>query len=94
MFFKSFISWIFEISGIYIFWIFLHYITANLYARICAELTFIGFIKSIFFTHAPHCVAMRWIIFNGATMINNMWISLGIWMLKKSYYYSFLKKFS
>jgi len=76
-------TWFLEIGSVFLLWIVLHFIAANLYARFCAELSLFGFIKSILFAQSPHCMAMRWVIYNGATMINNMWISLGIWFIKK-----------
>jgi hypothetical protein len=39
-----------------------------------------GFIISPFMTATPHCQGLRWIIFNGANMIHNMWLIVGSWM--------------
>jgi hypothetical protein len=35
----------------------------------------------------PHCQSLRWVIYNGANTINNMWIILGAWL---SYHMMFL----
>jgi len=43
----------------------------------------LGFIKSIFVAQAPHCIALRWIIYNGGLAINSMWVSIGIWVTTK-----------
>jgi hypothetical protein len=81
--FKSIINNIYDIAGIFILWIMLHYIASNLYPRFCAELSILGFIKSIFVTQAPHCVALRWVINNGSNVINSMWASIALWFTTK-----------
>ena len=81
--FKSIFSTIYEVTGGFILWIIIHYIASNLYHRFCAELTLIGFIKSIFVAQSPHCIALRWVIYNGGLAINNMWLSIGIWFTGK-----------
>lgn len=72
-----------DVAGIFILWIIIHYSAANLYSMYCAELTMIGFFKSILIAQEPHCVAMRWIIYNGGIMINSMWISIAAWITSK-----------
>lgn len=74
---------IYEAAGAFILWIIIHYIASNLYPKFCAELTLIGFIKSIFVAQAPHCIALRWIIYNGGIVINSMWISIAFWVTTK-----------
>jgi len=74
---------IMNVAGIYIGWIFLHMIAANLYPIYCAEWSIWGVIKSAFVAPAPHCQALRWVINNGGTMINQMWIVLGTWICGK-----------
>jgi hypothetical protein len=69
-----------NVSGIYLIWIFLHYIASHLYIKLCVPSTFIGFFMSPFMTATPHCQGLRWIVFNAANMINNMWIILGAWI--------------
>jgi hypothetical protein len=81
--FKNVFEFINEVAGIFVLWIIIHYISANLYARFCAELSIIGFIKSIFVAQAPHCIAMRWIIYNGGVIINSMWVSIAVWFTRK-----------
>jgi hypothetical protein len=81
--FKSIINNIYDIAGIFILWIMLHYVASNLYPRFCAELSILGFIKSIFVTQAPHCVALRWVINNGSNVINSMWASIALWFTTK-----------
>jgi hypothetical protein len=31
----------------------------------------------------PHCVAMRWVIFKGARVIEIMWILAGKWVIEQ-----------
>lgn len=69
-----------KVSGIYFLWIFLHYIASHLYIKLCVPKTFIGFVLSPFMTATPHCQGLRWIVYNAANMINNMWIMLGAWI--------------
>ena len=74
---------IYELCGIHILWTLLHYIASNLYPMFCAELGIIGFIKSIFITQTPYCIALRWLIYNGGNAINHMWTSIAIWVAAK-----------
>jgi hypothetical protein len=74
--FKLFIN----VSGIYLVWIFLHYISSQLYVKLCVPNTIIGFLISPFMTATPHCQGLRWIIYNAANVINNMWIIFGAWI--------------
>uniref|UniRef100_A0A6C0JFY0 Uncharacterized protein n=1 Tax=viral metagenome TaxID=1070528 RepID=A0A6C0JFY0_9ZZZZ len=73
----------FELFGVYLFWIVLHYISAHLYASWCANLTLAGFLLSPFVVPAPHCQAFRWVINNGSNSITAMWLTLGTWCAKK-----------
>ena len=73
-------KFIFKISGIYLLWIFLHYMASHLYVRLCVPSTLFGFIMSPFMTATPHCQGLRWIVYNAANMINNMWIVFGAWI--------------
>lgn len=81
--FKTLFQWLHDVAGIFILWIVIHYIASNMYAKFCAEVGVVGFIKSIFVAQAPHCIAMRWIIYNGGNVINNMWLSIGVWLTGK-----------
>ena len=80
---KQFIKNAIEIAGIYILWISIHFICSNMYPHFCAEFTAIGFIKSMFVIEAPHCEAMRWVIYNGGNIIHGMWAAIGIWFTKQ-----------
>lgn len=73
------IKFIIKISGMYLVWIILHFGASHLYIKFCVPSTFTGFIISPFMTASPHCQGLRWIIYNGANTINNMWVILGTW---------------
>ena len=74
------IKFVISVSGIYLLWICLHYVSSHLYVKLCVPNTLFGFIMSPFMTATPHCVGLRWIVFNAANMINNMWLVLGTWV--------------
>jgi hypothetical protein len=74
------LKFVFKISGIYLLWICLHYIASHLYITFCVPSTIFGFIMSPFMTATPHCLGLRWIVYNAANMINNMWLVLGAWI--------------
>lgn len=73
----------YDIAGFFVLWVTIHFMAANLYSRFCAEPTLLGYIKSIFIAQAPHCIAMRWIIYNGGNVINSMWLSIAMWLTTK-----------
>jgi hypothetical protein len=69
-----------KITGIYLLWICLHYGASHLYIKLCVPRTIFGFIMSPFMVSTPHCQGLRWIVYNAATIINNMWLALGAWI--------------
>ena len=69
-----------KIFGVYFAWIGLHYSASHLYVKLCVPDTLFGFLMSPFMTATPHCQGLRWLVTNGASMINNMWIVLGGWL--------------
>jgi hypothetical protein len=73
-------QYLYLITNMYILWIILHYTASHLYIYLCVPKTFWGFIASPFMTITPQCQVLRWIIYNGANMINSMWIILGSWI--------------
>lgn len=80
---KISMDFIINVCGIYLFWIIMHFAAANLYPIFCAELSIWGLIKSAFIVPSPHCQAMRWVITNGGSVINQMWVVLGTWLCGK-----------
>lgn len=75
---KAFLS----LFGIYIVWIFVHYLAAHLYIHWCVPATVIGFLISPFLAPATHCQALRWAIYNGGNSIVAMWVLFGMWIMK------------
>ncbi len=73
-------KFIFSVSGIYLAWICLHYFSSHLYVKMCVPSTVIGFIMSPFMTATPHCQGLRWVVYNAANAINNMWVVFGTWI--------------
>jgi hypothetical protein len=71
---------IIKVSGVYLLWIFLHFFSSYLYTKLCVPTTFFGLLMSPFLTATPHCQGLRWIIYNGANIINNMWPIVGTWL--------------
>jgi len=69
-----------SLYGIYLTWIILHYFASHLYIKFCVPASFLGFVVSPFLTTTPHCQGLRWIIYNGANTINNMWVIIGTWI--------------
>lgn len=76
----KFFQFIIKISGIYLLWILLHFSASHLYVKFCVPNTIVGFVMSPFMTSTPHCQGLRWLVYNAANMINNMWIILGAWI--------------
>ena len=72
-----------RLIGMYFAWIACHYIASHLYVSFCTPLTFTGFVRSPFMVAAPHCQALRWIVYNGGATIINMWGLLGAWIISK-----------
>jgi len=66
--------------GIYLVWILLHYFSSHLYIKFCVPNTLLGFIMSPFMISTPHCQGLRWVVYNAANIINNMWILIGAWI--------------
>jgi hypothetical protein len=77
------VQYIYSASSVYLFWIMVHYFSAQLYVYYCAPRGLYGFLISPFLVAAPHCRAIRWIIHNGGNMVDNMWLILGTWLCSK-----------
>jgi hypothetical protein len=77
---QNIFKFIFGVSGIYLAWICLHYFASHLYVKFCVPKTVMGFLLSPFMTSTPHCHGLRWVVYNAANMINNMWIVCGTWV--------------
>jgi hypothetical protein len=71
---------LFHISKIYLLWILLHFIASQLYIKLCVPSTLWGFLISPFIVATPYCQGLRWVVYNAANIINNMWVVLGTWI--------------
>ena len=69
-----------KFSGVYLMWILLHYFASQLYVKLCTPGDIFGLFMSPFLSSTPYCQGLRWVIYNGAIMINNMWIVLATWL--------------
>jgi hypothetical protein len=69
--------------GIYIAWIFIHFIASHLYVQWCVPATVVGFLLSQFLVPAPHCYGLRWVIYYGGNSIIAMWTFVSIWLLSR-----------
>ena len=67
----------------YLVWISLHYACSHLYVEYCVPKGIVGFLYSPFMTPMPHCVAMRWVVYNGGKVIEVMWFMAGKWAVEK-----------
>ncbi len=78
---------VFRIVYMYLFWISIHYAAAQFYVQMCVPQTIIGFLSSPFLAITPQCQGMRWIVYIGGDVIQNMWVALGtflcIYMFKR-----------
>lgn len=66
--------------GMYLVWIVLHYISSHLYIKFCVPYDFVGFFISPIVITTPYCQSLRWVVYNGANVISNMWIVTGAWI--------------
>lgn len=81
--FKKYLKITFELLGIYLLWIVIHYFAGILYHKFCTPSTVLGFIISPFIIITPYCSGLRWVIFNGGNIITNMWLILGTWIASR-----------
>ena len=72
-----------NISKIYLFWVVIHMFSVNIYCYFCAHLSLYGLFISPFVVVAPHCKALSWLMTNSITSINNMWLTLGTWLVTR-----------
>ena len=86
------ISKVKEVCGIYLLWITLHWLSSELYGRLCIGRTLYEFMLSPFVAPLPHCVALRWVIYNGGKMIEVMWIVLGKWLIEQLVQYKYYEE--
>ena len=59
------------------------FVSANLYAYYCTNLSFYGFFSSAFMVATPHCIGLNWMTNWTHNTIRNMWLTLGTWIVTK-----------
>lgn len=67
----------------YILWVTLHYISAQLYVRHCAQPGLTGFVMSTFYTSTSYCQGLSWIIYTGSRQVLSMWIAIGTFCMAR-----------
>ena len=65
-----------QLGKIYAGWIVLHYVATHIYVHACVPATLYGFALSPFLATAPHCQALRWVIYEGGNNLNMIWLTL------------------
>ena len=79
----TFITELWNIVKIYLFWIVVHFVSSNLYSHLCTNMSLWGLLSSPFLVVSPHCKALFWLTNNSITNITNMWLVLGTWFMTK-----------
>ena len=82
-YFGEIVTFLKSFAASYLVWIMLHYACSHLYVQYCVPSGIIGFLYSPFMTPMPHCVAMRWVVYNGGKIVEVMWFMVGKWALEK-----------
>ena len=72
-----------KIFIIYLIWVTIHIVSANLYVYFCAHLSFVGFMLSPFQAILPHCKALGWLLQESILSIDKLMIAFGIWVAAK-----------
>lgn len=80
---KTLIGNLWQLTGIYLIWVGMHYSATWLYSYWCTPWGVIGFMITPFLVASPHCYALRWCIIHGAETITAMWVVLGTWLVTR-----------
>ena len=70
-------------GGIYVLWIFAHFVASHLYVQLCTPLSFFGILASPFLISSPHCQGLRWVIYEAGSKVGVMWGIIAGWILGK-----------
>jgi|TARA_B100001063_G_scaffold167131_3_gene156090 hypothetical protein len=57
-----------------------HYLSTHLYANMCTNWSFYGFLSSPIMTSTPVCSGLSWVIYEGSQVVRDMWVVLGTTM--------------
>jgi len=67
---------------IYLFWILLHWVSVQFYQYMCVPRTLWGLVfGTTVASQMPHCRAALWTVTHSSTVISNMWVILGSWLI-------------
>jgi hypothetical protein len=65
--------------GLHSLWVIAHYYSTHLYYQWCTPPTFLGLFFSPLLITSPQCKALLWCIVQGSTMIETLWVIIGLW---------------
>ena len=65
---------------LFLIWVSIHYAAAHIYVMLCTPLSLIGYFKSIFLVSTPHCRALNWTLSNSASVIDSLWMIVGLYI--------------
>ena len=68
---------------LFLIWVSIHYAAAHIYVMLCTPLSLIGYFESIFLVSTPHCRALNWTLSNSASVIDSLWIIVGLYIINK-----------
>lgn len=74
-------SFVLKCAGIYLFCNVIHYACSHMYVHWCVPFTFYGFIASSFLATSPHCIGLRWAMYNSANQIGVFWALIGGYLI-------------
>lgn len=78
---SQYVEPVLSLLGIYLLWLSVFYVASHLHTYYCVPATIFGFIMTPFLVPAPHCQALRWVIYNGGISIMSAWFILGAWLI-------------
>lgn len=67
----------------YVAWIAIHHMSSHAYSYFCTPNTLLGILMSPFTAAAPHCIAIRWVMYEGGNVITTMWKTIGLYIVAK-----------
>lgn len=78
---SKYIEPVVSLIGIYVLWLTTFYVSSHMHSYFCVPATLFGFLLTPFLVPAPHCQALRWVIYNGGSSIMSAWFIFGAWII-------------
>ena len=75
----EYIHQFFIVSKIYFMYCVLHYCIPHMYVYFCVPFTLVGILMSPFISQAPHCVALRYMLYTFGDNIKTMFLLISGW---------------